>query len=114
MVSRLMSGTASRGQADLVRQRPSAWVIQLWIGLNLLDTLQTWLAIAMGAQEGNALIVSLTDSVGLGWGMVVKLLFGVMIGVVVLRKRGRGIWKYMNGTMVAVVVWNMFIMAFAQ
>ena len=112
MVSSVARSALPRRIAYGAQAGPPMIALIAWVVLNATDTLQTWLSLSVGAVEGNALLATLVGSLGLEQAMLVKLVAGVAIGCLLWRGGRRGIWWWLNGAMVGVVVWNMFVMSF--
>ena len=89
------------------------YVLRVWIGLNALDAILTWIAFAMGAAEGNALLSSLASFKGPERMLFAKFFLAILVGSIMWRKQKWQLWPYLNWGMVGVVVWNMLIIGYA-
>jgi hypothetical protein len=112
--------TSQETPVDMNQQEPDhetqpidGYVLRVWIGLNTLDAILTWIAFAMGAAEGNALLSSLAAFKGPERMLIAKVFLAILVGSIIWRKQKWHLWPWLNWGMVGVVVWNMLIIGYA-
>jgi hypothetical protein len=89
------------------------YVLRVWIGLNALDAILTWISFAMGAAEGNILLSSLASFKGPERMLFAKFFLAILMGSIIWRRQKWNLWPWLNWGMVGVVIWNMMIIGFA-
>ena len=112
--------TSQETPMDLNHQEPDpksqsvdSYVLRVWIGLNTLDAILTWIAFAMGAVEGNTFLTALADFKGPERLLIANVFLAILFGSIIWRKQKWHLWPWLNWGMVGVVVWNMLIIGYA-